>query len=194
MTVSHILLNCAADEHELADGTPLILVNPVRAMKRHWAPAGDRSEWHVPFDRAGVVWNTLHEARATARNRDTPAGVNYVMFVRQSGRRRGEAESLRWDEVHFNRENTSASHWFVREQKVGKHVRLPLLSAAIAVLDACERIERNDHVFPSRGKAGHSGTRVRPGLPQILPISWPHRHVHGTAWHFWLSPESAAPA
>ncbi len=155
MTVLRILLNYAADEHELADGTPLIPVNPVRAMKRHWAPAGDRSEWYIPFDRVGSVWNMLHEARATARNRDARAGVNYVMFLMLVGRRRGEAQSLRWDEVHIDRDNPSASYWFLRDQKFGKPVRLPLSSAAIAVLDACERVEGNDHVFPSRGKTGH---------------------------------------
>lgn len=155
MVVLRILLNYAADEHQLADGSPLIASNPVRAMKRHWAPAGDRAEWYIPFDKVGAVWNALHETRTTARNGDTLAGVNYVMFLMVTGRRRGEASSLRWDEVHIDRENPAASYWFLRDQKVGKPVRLPLSSAAVRVLDGCKRIDGNPHVFPSRGKTGH---------------------------------------
>lgn len=155
MVVLRVILNYAADEHVLPDGSPLIASNPVRALKRHWVPAGDRSERYIEFSKIGEVWNALQETRTTARNADVLAGVNYVMFLMVVGRRRGEAASLRWDEVHIDRENPAASYWFLREQKVGKPVRLPLSSAAIVILDGCKRVEGNPHVFPSRGKGGH---------------------------------------
>ncbi len=154
MTVLRILLNYAADEHELADGTPLIPVNPVRAMKRHWAPAGDRSEWYIPFDRVGAVWNMLHEARVSARNRDIEAGVNWALFLMLTGARRSEAKVLTWDRVHLDDDPTK-SWWHLIDRKRGKPITLPLSSQAAEVLRACKRVDGNPHVFPSRGRNGH---------------------------------------
>lgn len=155
MVVLRILLNYAADEHQLADGSPLIPVNPVGAMKRHWAPAGDRTDRYVPFDKVGEVWNALHEARTTARNGDILAGVNFVLFLMVTGARRSEVASLRWSDVHVDREDPAKSYWFADDRKQGKPTRFPLSTAAVAILDACKRVDGNDHIFPSRGKAGH---------------------------------------
>lgn len=155
MVVLRILLNFAADEHQLADGSSLIPVNPVGAMKRHWAPAGDRTGRYIPFDKVGVVWNALHEARTTARNGDALAGVNFVLFLMLTGARRSEAASLRWSDVHIDRDDLAKSYWFLGDRKVGKPIQLPLSSAAVAVLDTCKRVDGNDHVFPSRGRGGH---------------------------------------
>ncbi|WP_284165828.1 integrase family protein [Frigidibacter sp. SD6-1] len=155
MVVLRIILNYAADEHQLADGSPLIPVNPVGAMKRHWATLGDRTDRYVPFDKVGAVWNMLLAARETARNRDVLAGVNFVMFLLTTGCRRGEASKLLWTDVHIDREGPARSYWFLGDRKQGKPIMLPLSSATIAILDACKRVEGNDHVFPSRGKDGH---------------------------------------
>lgn len=155
MVVLRILLNYAADEHQLADGSPLIPVNPVGAMKRHWAPAGDRTDRYVPFDKVGEVWNALHDARTTARNGDILAGVNFVLFLMVTGARRSEVAGLRWSDVHIDREDLAKSYWLADDRKQGKPTRFPLSTAAVAILDACKRVDGNDHIFPSRGKAGH---------------------------------------
>lgn len=155
MVVLRILLNYAADEHQLADGSPLIPVNPVGAMKRHWAPAGDRTDRYVPFDKVGEVWNALHAARTTARNGDILAGINFVLFLMVTGARRSEVASLRWCDVSIDREDPAKSYWFADDRKQGKPTRFPLSTAAVAILDACKRVDGNDHIFPSRGKGGH---------------------------------------
>lgn len=155
MVVLRILLNYAADEHQLADGSPLIASNPVAAMKRHWAPAGDRTDRYVPFEKVGEVWNALHEARTTARNGDILAGMNFVLFLMTTGARRSEVASLRWSDVCIDRDDPAKSYWFADDRKVGKPTRFPLSSAAVAILDACKRVDGNDHIFPSRGKGGH---------------------------------------
>ena len=155
MVVLRILLNYAADEHQLADGSPLIASNPVAAMKRHWAPTGDRTDRYIPFDKVGEVWNALHDARTTARNGDVLAGVNFVLFLLTTGARRSEVASLRLSDVHIDRNDPSKSYWFADDRKQGKPTRFPLSSAAVAILDACKRVDGNDHIFPSRGKGGH---------------------------------------
>jgi integrase len=155
MVVLRIVLNYAADEHQLADGSPLIASNPVRALKRHWAPAGDRTDRYVPFDKVGEVWNALHEARTTARNGDILAGINFVLFLMVTGARRSEVASLRWSDVCIDCEDPANGYWFADDRKVGKPTRFPLSSAAVSILDSCKRVDGNDHIFPSRGKAGH---------------------------------------
>lgn len=155
MVVLRIILNYAADEHQLADGSPLIASNPVRALKRHWAPAGDRTDRYIPFDKVGEVWNALHDARLIARNRDTLAGVNFVLFLLTTGARRSEAASLLWSDVHIDRDDPAKSYWFLGDRKQGKPIMLPLSTATAQVLDACEKVQGNDHVFPRRGRGGH---------------------------------------
>lgn len=178
MVVLRILLNYAADEHQLADGTPLIPVNPVGAIKRHWAPAGDRTDRYVPFDKVGEVWNMLHEARQSARNRDVQAGVNFVMFLMTTGARRSEAASLQWSNVHIVRDDPAKSYWFLGDRKQGKPIRLPLSSAAAKVLECCKRVNGNDHVFPSRGRGGHM-TDPRSVLARIDKLAGRVVGAHG---------------
>jgi integrase len=157
MVVLRIILNYAADEHVLPDGTPLIPHNPVAAMKRHWAPVGDRTDRYIPFDKVGEVWNALHDARQTARNRDALAGVNFVLFLMTTGCRRSEAARLQWSDVHIDKDDPAKSYWFLGDRKQGKPIMLPLSTATLKILEACETANNNDHVFPSRGKTGHIG-------------------------------------
>jgi len=101
------------------------------------------------------VWNALHDARTTARNGDILAGINFVLFLMTTGARRSEVASLRWSDVHIDREDPARSYWFADDRKQGKPTKFPLSLAAVAVLEACKRVDGNDHVFPSRGKGGH---------------------------------------
>lgn len=178
MVVLRIILNYAADEHQLADGSPLIASNPVRALKRHWAPAGDRSMRYIEFDKVGAVWNMLHEARATARNRDALAGVNFVLFLLTTGARRSEAASLLWSNVHIDKADPAKSYWFLGDRKQGKPIQLPLSSASVAILEACDRVKGNDHVFPSRGKLGHI-TDPRAVLDEVDKVAGRIVGAHG---------------
>ncbi|MBV7409622.1 integrase family protein [Maritimibacter sp. DP1N21-5] len=178
MVVLRIIMNYAADEHTLPDGTPLIPHNPVAAMKRHWAPAGDRSMRYIEFDRVGLVWNALHDARLTARNRDALAGVNFVMFLMTTGCRRSEAARLRWSDVHIDKDDPAKSYWFLGDRKQGKPIMLPLSTATTKVLEACEKADGNDHVFPSRGKAGHI-TDPRAVLDEVDKVAGRIVGAHG---------------
>jgi integrase len=178
MVVLRIIMNYAADEHTLPDGTPLIPNNPVAAMKRHWAPAGDRTDRYVPFDKVGEVWNALHDARLTARNRDALAGVNFVLFLMTTGCRRSEAARLRWGDVHIDKDDPAKSYWFLGDRKQGKPIMLPLSTAAAKVLEACEKVDGNDHVFPSRGKAGHI-TDPRAVLDEVDKVAGRIVGAHG---------------
>jgi len=55
---------------------------------------------------------------------------------------------------------------------------LPLSTAAAKVLEACEKVDGNDHVFPSRGKAGHI-TDPRAVLDEVDKVAGRIVGAHG---------------
>lgn len=162
MVTLRILINFANRQYRRADGSPLIPRNPVDVLRDHWAPLGSRTKRYIDKHNIGAVWNALHAARATARNREALAGIDMTIMLLLTGGRRMEMATLTWDRVHIDDEVPSNSYWHLPNPKNGREVYLPLSSQAIELLKlryaarprAPDEIE-SPYVFPTRSKTGH---------------------------------------
>jgi integrase len=173
-----ILINFAMDEYVLADGkTPIMEVNPVRALKRHWTKNGDRSERYIDKRKIGDVWNALQAARHDPHNRDALAGTDLTIFALLTGCRRMEAAALTWDRVNLDDEDLSNCWWHLPDPKNGKAIWLPLSSQAIALLKARKNGSNSRYVFPSWSKAGHI-MDARATMEMVSEIVGKHLSLH----------------
>ena len=165
------LINFANRRYPRADGTPLIPVNPVKAMAQDdWKTFEPRTR-HIDLNHVGQAWYALDEMRLAPKNTDALSAIDLVRFLLLTGARRTEAAALTWDRVHLY-EDASKCWWHLREEdnKTGNEVQLPLSSQAVALLkerrklaDEAKKLGKGDSpfVFPSRAKAGHvSDTRA----------------------------------
>jgi integrase len=148
-SVLRALLNYAARQHRRADGTPLILHNPVSALKDDWVQLKPRTS-RVSDGRIGPVWAALQDWRSTAHNRDTASSIDLVIFLLLTGCRIGEASALTWDRVNLE------EGWFhLPDPKNRNPVWMPLSAQALHLLSTRQRVEGSEFVFPSWGTAGH---------------------------------------
>lgn len=159
------LINFANRRYPRADGSPLIAVNPVKAMAQDdWKTFEPRTR-HIELHQVGAAWYALEELRLAPKNTDALAAIDLVRFLMLTGARRTEAAALTWDRVHFD-DDASNCWWHLREEdnKTGNPVWLPLSSQAVALLkerrklaDAAKKLGKGDSsfVFPSRSKVGH---------------------------------------
>lgn len=148
-SVLRTLINFAGRQHRNADGTPLILHNPVGALKDDWVQLKPRTT-RIPDGRVGAVWGALQGWRATAHNRDTASSVDLVIFLLLTGCRIGEASALTWDRVNLE------EGWFhLPDPKNRNPVWMPLSTQAQNLLTTRQRVDGSDYVFPSWGEAGH---------------------------------------
>ena len=177
MVVLRILISFASDEYRLADGTPVITTNPVDAMKRHWAPSGDRTGRYIDKRKVGEVWNALHDARAKPVPDDSLAGIDLAIMLLLTGARRGEIAALTWDRVNIDHTEPSNSWFHLPDPKSGREVYLPLSKQAVAILESRKRVKGNPHVFPSRGKLGHIGDPRAP-FELISVVAGLHLSAH----------------
>ena len=177
MIVLRILISFAADEYRLADGKSLITDNPVDAMKRHWAPAGDRTGRYIDKRKVGEVWNALHAARAKLMPDDTLAGFDLAIMLMLTGARRMEIAALTWDRVNIDKDDPSQCWFHLPDPKSGREVYLPLNSQAVVILQGRKRVKGNPHVFPTRSKAGHIGDPRAP-FELISEVAGMHLSAH----------------
>lgn len=148
-SVLRALINFAGRQHRNADGTPLILHNPVGALKDDWVQLKPRTT-RIPDGKVGAVWGALQGWRATAHNRDTASSVDLVIFLLLTGCRIGEASALTWDRVNLE------EGWFhLPDPKNRNPVWMPLSTQAQHLLTTRQRVDGSDYVFPSWGEAGH---------------------------------------
>jgi len=179
-----ILINFAIDEYRRPDGEPLIVHNPVGALKHHWAPTGDRTERYIDKRKVGAVWNRLLEMRSNPKNRETLAGIDLTTFLLLTGARRDEAAALTWDRVHIDEDPTN-SRWHLTERKRGQPIFLPLSSQAVALLK--QRMPKpkakesdpdpSPFVFPSWGKTGRI-MDARGAMDVVSEIAGKHLSLH----------------
>lgn len=177
-----ILFNFAMDEYRHSNGDPLIAHNPVRALKHHWAPTGDRTERYVPMDKVGAVWNLLQEARGNPKNFDGLAGIDLTLFLLLTGARRDEAAALTWDRVHIDHDQPGNSRWHLTDRKRGQPIWLPLSSQAVGLLAKRPRRELDDgtespFVFPSVGKTGRI-MDARSAMEKVSKVAGKHLSLH----------------
>lgn len=153
MVTLRTLINYAAGRYKLADGSPLIKHNPVKALKDEWQGFKPRTR-DVPEDKTGAVWHSLAEARLNPKNADALAGIDLVRFLMLTGTRRMEGAALTWDRVNIK--DDPANCWFhLPDPKNGNPVWLPLATQTVELLKSRPRIAGNPYVFPSRSKQGH---------------------------------------
>lgn len=159
------LINFANRRFPRADGSPLIVVNPVKAMAQDdWKTFEPRTR-HIELRQVGQAWYALDEMRLAPKNGDALAAIDLVRFLFLTGARRTEGASLTWDRVHFD-DDASKCWWHLGEEdtKTGNPVWLPLSSQAVALLkqrrkaaDEAKALGKGESafVFPTRSKVGH---------------------------------------
>lgn len=177
MIVLRILIQFAADEFRLADGKSLISDNPVDAMKRHWAPAGNRTGRYIDKRKVGEVWNALHAERDKPMPEDTRAGFDLALLLMLTGARRGEIGALEWSRVNIDHTDPSQCWFHLPDPKSGREVFLPLSRQAVVILEGRKRVPGNPYVFPTRSKAGHIGDPRAP-FELISKVAGMHLSAH----------------
>lgn len=148
-SVLRALINFAARQYKRANGSRLIPYNPVEGLEDDWKQLKPRST-RIPDTKVGAVWHMLNEARPTAANRDTLAGMDLVRFLMVTGARITEGGSLKWQDV-----NLDEGHWHIADPKNGNEVYLPLSTQAVEVLKQRPRTKGSPYVFASSSAAGY---------------------------------------
>ena len=175
MTTLRALINYAARQYKRADGSPLIVHNPVNALRDDWVQLKPRTR-DIDAKKVGEVWHLLTTARAdlaaaqqredgrvNPQDADKLAGVDLVMLLLLTGARRNEGAKLQWSNVNLD------EGWFhLPDPKNANSVWLPLSSQAKALLAARPRAEGQ----PARVRLAQPG----------LATSWtPARRWSGSA-------------
>lgn len=144
------LINYAGRQYRRADGSPLIVRNPVVGLKDDRVRLKPRTS-RIADTKVGECWLALEQWRELAHNRDTQSSIDLVRFLILTGLRISEASALTWDRVNLDQS------WFhLPNPKNGHAVTMPLSSQARDLLEARPRVDANPYVFPSWGAAGHT--------------------------------------
>ena len=186
MVTLRILCNFASRQYRRADGSPLLVRNPVEVLKDHWAPLGSRTERYIDRRKIGEVWNALQAARESPKNKDALAGIDLTIFALLCGGRRDEMATLRWTNINIDDHDPSNCWWHLDDRKRGDPIWLPLSSQAVALLKSRRAVidaeiadgkAVSDYVFPSWSKAGHIRDARAP-MEMISKIVGKHLSLH----------------
>lgn len=143
------LLAYAGRQYRRSDGSPLCNRSPVDSLKDDRVRLKARTS-RILDHKVGAVWLALRQWRAGSYNRDTMSSIDLVRFLLLTGLRLSEASSLKWDQVHLD-----DAYFHLPNPKNSNPVSMPLSTQAVELLKGRPKVEGNEYVFPSWGKAGH---------------------------------------
>lgn len=137
MRTLRILWNFAAERAELP-------ANPVRRLKRQWYDEPRRTRMVRAEDLPKFYGAVCSLQNAVARD--------YILLLLFTGFRRGEAATLRWDDIDLTERviRLSAPH-----TKAGRKLDLPMSDLVRDLLVARRAIGNAGFVFPGPGASGH---------------------------------------
>ena len=121
----------------------LIDTNPVRGVKRFADKRGERFLSQVELVALGQA---LRDGLTRGLNPQAIAILRLLIFT---GARKGEIETLRWNEVDF-----VAGYLRLADSKTGQKA-IPLNAGALQVLSDIFRLESSPYVFPAHRSDGH---------------------------------------
>lgn len=152
-SVLRALMNYSMRRYRRANGAPLILRNPVDALKDDWVQLQPRTT-RIPDNKVGAVWSALKSWREEGYTREGLAGIDLVMFLMLTGCRLNEATTLRWDQVHID-DDATACWWHLPDPKNRHPFWFPLSTQAADLLKARGRVKGSPWVFTTWSKSGH---------------------------------------
>lgn len=134
----------------------VIAVNPARGVKR---PTGQRREVRLTVEQYGTLGKALEKAEKEAM---IATAIDAVRLLALTGCRRGEIESLRWDEVDLTGHCLRLS-----DSKEGKSIR-PLGKAAVDLLERLHKAKTAKEA-KAKGKPKEGGNAKAKPNPYVLP-------------------------
>jgi integrase len=152
-SVLRALLNYAARRYRKTDGSPLILRNPVDALRDEWVELQPRTT-AIPMDKVGAVWSALRRWSKEPNTRPKAASIDFLMLLMLTGCRREETASITWDQVHVDTDPSKC--WLhLPDTKNNNPVWLPLSTQAVEVLKNRPKVEGSPYVFATWSKRGY---------------------------------------
>lgn len=153
-----------------AERLPDLPENPTKRLKRAWYPDKRRE---------GMIRRTDLPAFHTALTDQTvvpnPVHRDYLCFVLFTGLRRGEAASLRWDDVDFEEQVIRLPGEIT---KSGRRLDLPMSDYLFDLLSARNALGHDGpYVFPANSRSGHI-EEPRYALDEIEKATGVHVTVH----------------
>lgn len=125
----------------------MIETNPVRGIKRFADKKGDR---YLSQQELVALGKALRDSLLDGLNPQAIAILKLLIFT---GARKGEIETLRWNEVDFD-----GGYLKLSDSKTGQKA-IPLNAGALEVLAPIARVDGSPFVFPAhRGKGHYEGT------------------------------------
>lgn len=131
----------------------LIEINPVRGVKRFADKKGHR---YLSQRELVALGQSLRDGLDQGFNPQAIAMLKLLIFT---GARKGEIETLRWDEVDFD-----AGYLKLADSKTGQKA-IPLNSDALQILAETPRFEASPFVFPAHRSDGYYE-----GTPKVWKI------------------------
>lgn len=143
-TANNVMRALRAFWNFAADRDPNLPQNPVRRLRRQWFKIERRTRWVHPDELP-----TFYDAVSKLEN---AVARDYLLLLLFTGFRRGEAATLKWDDIDFK---THIIRVPARETKTKRKLDLPMTDFVNDLLVARRAIGKADFVFPSNSASGH---------------------------------------
>lgn len=151
MRILRALFNFAKAEYKRADGSDMIIGNPVAVLSetRAWFKI-KRKQSYIAKDKLPEWFAAINALEETAANSKAETARDYLLFVLFTGARKEEAAQLRWDNV-----NLKLATFTLHDTKNSETVTLPLSDYLLALLEKRKAKTVSEFVFEGEGKRGH---------------------------------------